>query len=118
MVRALTLLAATAALVLSAPPVFAHARLVSATPANGATVSAPGAVSLTFNERFAAPFSSVEVKDVQGRSVTLRQEVSQDGRTLSGTFVRPLAIGDYEVRWAIAAADGHRMTGSYSFTVR
>ncbi len=117
MVRALSLLAA-AAVVISASPASAHARLVSATPASGAVVSAPGAVNLTFSERFAAPFSSVEVRDAQGQGVTLRQEVSQDGKTLSGSFERPLSIGAYEVRWAIAAADGHRMTGSFSFTVR
>ena len=117
MARALSLLAA-AAVVISASPASAHARLVSATPASGAVVSAPGAVSLTFSERFAAPFSSVEVKDAEGRAVTLRQEVSQDSKTLSGSFARPLTTGVYEVRWAIAAADGHRMTGSYSFTVR
>jgi len=117
MVRIFSLVAA-AAVVISASPVSAHARLVSATPASGAVVSPPGAVSLTFSERFAAPFSSVEVKDAQGRALTLRQEVSQDGKTLSGSFARPLPMGVYEVQWAIAAADGHRMTGSHSFTVR
>lgn len=117
MVRILSLVAA-AAVVVSASSVSAHARLVSATPASGAVVSAPDAVSLTFSERFAAPFSSVEVKDGQGRAVTLRQEISQDGKTLSGSFARPLTSGVYEVRWAIAAADGHRMTGSHSFSVR
>lgn len=117
MVRILSLVVA-AAVVISASPVWAHARLVSATPASGAVVSAPGAVSLTFSERFAAPFSSVEVKDAEGRAVSLRQAVSEDGKTLSGSFARPLSTGVYEVRWAIAAADGHRMTGSYNFTVR
>lgn len=115
--RSLSLLAA-AAVIISAPPVAAHSRLVSATPASGAVVTAPALVTLTFNERFAAPFSSVEVRDGQGRAVTLRQAVSQDGKTLSGTFARPLTAGAYEVRWAIASADGHRVTGSYRFTVR
>lgn len=117
MARTLAIVTA-AAVVIGASPVSAHARLVSATPASAAIVSAPGAVSLTFSERFAVPFSSIEVKDGQGRAVTLRQEVSQDGKSLSGSFARPLTTGVYEVRWAIAAADGHRMTGSYSFTVR
>lgn len=117
MVRILSLLTA-AAVVISASPVSAHARLVSASPGNGAVVSTPGTVSLTFSERFAAPFSSVEVKDGEGRAITLRQEVSPDGKTLSGSFARSLTTGVYQVRWAIAATDGHRMTGSYSFTVR
>ncbi len=117
MFRISALATATAAVIM-ASPASAHARLLSATPGSGAVVSSPSAVALTFSERFAAPFSSVEVRDVQGRAVMLRQQVSQDGRTLSGSLARPLTTGVYEVRWAVAAADGHRMTGSYSFTVR
>lgn len=115
--RLIPTLAAVAAIA-TASPAFAHARLVSATPASGATVSAPQGVSLTFSERFAAPFSTVEVVNGQGRAVALRQSVSEDGKTLRGALERPLSAGTYTVRWAIAAADGHRMTGSYSFTVR
>jgi hypothetical protein len=118
MVRIHSVVAATAAIMLSASPVLAHARLVSATPGSGAVVSAPGAVSLTFSERFAAPFSTVEVEDGRGRMVALTRMVSEDGKTLGGSFAAPLTAGTYRVTWAIAAADGHRMTGTYSFTVR
>ncbi|MEQ7156460.1 copper homeostasis periplasmic binding protein CopC [Brevundimonas aurifodinae] len=118
MVRIHPALAACAAVMLSASPVLAHARLLSATPANGATVSAPRSISLTFSERFAAPFSTVEVEDGRGRAVALTKTVSEDGKTLGGSFAAPLAAGTYRVTWAIAAADGHRMTGNYSFTVR
>lgn len=118
MVRIHPTLAACAVVMLSVSPVLAHARLQSATPANGATVSAPRMVSLTFSERFAAPFSSVEVEDGRGRAVSLTRAVSEDGKTLGGTFAAPLPAGTYRVTWAIAAADGHRMTGNYSFTVR
>jgi hypothetical protein len=96
----------------------AHARLVSASPADGSTVVSPRAISLTFSERFAAPFSTVEVEDGRGRAVALTKTVSQDGKTLGGSFSAPLPGGAYRVSWAIAAADGHRMTGSYTFTVR
>jgi methionine-rich copper-binding protein CopC len=37
---------------------------------------------------------------------------------LTVPFAAPLPAGVYQVSWAIAAADGHRMTGTYSFTVR
>lgn len=111
-------LAAVALAVLAAPPVFAHARLVAATPASGATVSSPRTIALMFSDRFAAPFSTVEVEDQRGRAVALTKTVSQDGKTLGGTFAAPLPAGVYQVSWAIAAADGHRMTGTYSFTVR
>lgn len=112
-----TLVAAVAAFATTSPA-FAHARLVSATPASGAAVTAPQSISLTFSERFAAPFSTLEVVNGQGRAIALRQSVSEDGKTLRGALERPLTAGSYTVRWAIAAADGHRMTGSYSFTVR
>lgn len=107
-----------ASVVSTAAPVMAHARLVSATPASGATATAPRAISLTFSERFAAPFSTVEVEDSRGREVAVTKTVSEDGKTLRGSFAAPLAVGTYRVTWGIAAADGHRMTGNYSFTVR
>lgn len=110
--------AAASAMVLSASSALAHARLVSATPGNGATVTAPRTISLTFSERFAAPFSTVEVEDGRGRAISLTKAVSEDGKTLGGSFAAPLTNGVYQVTWAIAAADGHRMTGTYSFTVR
>jgi methionine-rich copper-binding protein CopC len=93
-------------------PALAHARLVSATPASGATVTAPRAISLTFSERFAVPFSAVEVEDGQGRAVPVSRTVSEDGKTLGGSFAAPLPAGTYRVTWTIAAADGHRMTGN------
>jgi len=111
-------LAVASAMVLSTAPALAHARLVSATPGDGATVTAPRTISLTFSERFAAPFSTVEVEDGRGRAVALTKRVSEDGKTLGGSFAVPLSPGTYRVTWAIAAADGHRMTGTYSFTVR
>ncbi|CAL1691131.1 Protein YobA [Brevundimonas subvibrioides] len=110
--------AAASAMVLSASAALAHARLISATPGTGATVTAPRMISLTFSERFAAPFSTVEVEDGRGRAVSLIKTVSDDGKTLGGSFGAPLPAGTYRVTWAIAAADGHRMTGTYSFAVR
>jgi len=110
--------AVASAMVLSASPALAHARLVSATPGNGATVTAPRTIGLTFSERFAAPFSTVEVEDSRGRAISLNKAVSEDGKTLGGSFAAPLRAGVYRVAWAIAAADGHRMTGTYNFTVR
>jgi len=118
MVRIHSVIAATAAIMLISSPVLAHARLVSATPGNGTTVTAPRTISLTFSERFAAPFSTVEVEDSRGRAISLTKAVSEDGKTLGGSFAAPLTTGVYRVTWAIAAADGHRMTGAHSFAVR
>jgi len=96
----------------------AHARLVSATPAAKSTVAAPRVVTLTFSDRVAPAFSSFDVVNAAGAKATVRTQVSQDGKTITGTLARPLAAGAYVVNWRIASTDGHRMTGSYDFTVR
>lgn len=102
----------------TAGPAAAHARLVSATPAPNATVAAPRTLSLTFSERTVAAFSGFDVVNAAGEKVAVRTSVGEDGKTLMGTLARPLAAGAYRVDWRIASSDGHRMTGSYSFTVR
>ncbi len=42
--------------------------------------------------------------------------LGSDRRTLS-VPLKPLAPGNYTVRWAVVAEDGHRTEGSYTFTV-
>ncbi|WP_298747635.1 copper homeostasis periplasmic binding protein CopC [uncultured Brevundimonas sp.] len=114
------LLAAAVIVAVSAPAaaVFAHARLVRSTPAAGAVVASPGVVALTFSERMVPAFSGFDLVDASGREAAVRTTVSEDGKTLSGRLSRPLAAGAWTVNWRIASGDGHRMTGSYGFTVR
>jgi methionine-rich copper-binding protein CopC len=107
-----------AAVAFAAGPVAAHARLVSATPAPNATVAAPRTISLTFNERSVPAFSGFDVVNAAGEKVAIRTAVAEDGKTLTGTLARPLLPGTYTVEWRIASSDGHRMTGSYAFSVR
>jgi methionine-rich copper-binding protein CopC len=111
-------IAVAAAAVLAAGPAAAHARLVSATPAPNSTVAATRTLSLTFSERTVPAFSGFDVVNAAGDKVAVRTTVAEDGKTLTGTLARPLAAGAYRVDWRIASSDGHRMTGSYSFTVR
>jgi methionine-rich copper-binding protein CopC len=112
------LLIAAVAVAIAAGPAAAHARLVSATPAPNATVAAPRTLSLTFSERAVPAFSGFDVIDAAGEKVAIRTTVAEDGKTLTGTLARPLAAGTYSVEWRIASSDGHRMTGSYAFSVR
>ena len=106
------------AVALVAGPAAAHARLVSASPAANATVAPTRTVSLTFSERSVPAFSSFDVVNAAGEKVAIRVSASEDGKTLTGTLARPLTAGAYRVDWRIASSDGHRMTGSYTFTVR
>lgn len=111
-------IAVAAAVAFAAGPVAAHARLVNATPAPNSTVAATRSLSLTFSERTVPAFSAFDVVNAAGEKVALRTSVAEDGKTLTGTLTRPLAAGPYRVDWRIASSDGHRMTGSYTFTVR
>lgn len=110
-------IAIVAAVTLAAGPAAAHARLVSATPAPNSTVAATRTLSLTFSERTVPAFSGFDVVNAAGEKVAIRTSVAEDGKTLNGTLARPLAAGSYRVDWRIASSDGHRMTGSYTFTV-
>ena len=110
-------IAVAAAVAFIAGPAAAHARLVSATPAPNATVAATRTLSLTFSERTVAAFSGFDLINAAGEKVAVQTSVAEDGKTLTGTLPRALAAGAYRIDWRIASSDGHRMTGSYTFTV-
>lgn len=110
--------AVAAAVIMTAGAVSAHARLVSSTPAANATVAPPRSIALTFSERMVPAFSTLEVVNAAGAKAAVSATVSEDGRSITGALARPLAAGGYTVNWQIASNDGHRMTGSYAFTVR
>lgn len=110
-------LAFGAAVLLSAGQASAHAKLVSSTPAESATVAAPSQITLKFNEKLQPKFSGFELK-AGGAVVPVKVSVGKDRLTLVGVPAKPLAAGAYDVTWHAVTADTHRMQGAYSFTVR
>jgi hypothetical protein len=115
--RSTLALALGAALLLSAGQAAAHAKLVSSTPAENATVAAPSQITLKFNEKLQPKFSGFELK-TGGAVVPVKVTAGKDQLTLVGVPAKPLAAGAYEVTWHAVTADTHRMQGAYSFTVR
>lgn len=111
-------IAVAAIMAFAAGPAAAHARLVNATPAPNSTVASTRSIGLTFSERTVPAFSGFDVVNAAGDKVAVRTSVAEGGKTLTGTLARPLTAGAYRVDWRIASSDGHRMTGSYTFTVR
>lgn len=104
---------------LIAAPAFAHPKVVGSTPAAGASVAAPRAISLTFSEKLFAKMSGATLAKADGASpVTAATAVSADGKTMTVTPASPLAAGTYKVDWFGVGADTHRVTGTVSFTVR
>lgn len=99
---------------------WAHAALKSATPAKGAELaSAPGEVTLRFNEKLAAAFSNIKVVDGAGKAVTTgKAALDAADPSVMKVAVPVLAPGKYTVRFIAVGDDGHRRTGAYSFTVK
>jgi copper resistance protein C len=105
------------ALLLGTSPAFAHTRLESSDPADGASLDAgPQRISLTFNESIPAEFTTLTVVGPDGVSYQTGQVTSENG-TVS-TAVLPLGpAGRYEVGYRVVSDDGHPVTGSLGFTL-
>ncbi len=110
------LLFACALLVTLAGPAAAHAVLLSTSPAaSGQVASAPASVALTFNEMPQGEFSDIHIvgpdgaRRDSGHVQVLNDTVTED---LGGT--RP--AGTYVVDWRVVSADGHPLSGEFSFT--
>ena len=105
---------------LASPLAAAHATLKSSDPQSGATLAAaPKAIALTFNEKIEEAFTSVTLTDAAGNaSTTGKPKVDTENPAVVRADIGPLRSGTYTVQWAVAGHDGHRRTGSFSFTVK
>ena len=114
-------LSAAAAAAMLAGPALAHTKLVTANPAPNATVqSVANQVQITFNEPVMSRFVTLAVTGPDGSKLHVAT-VAVDPKNKSRVnavvhgFGRP---GAYKVDWTAAGSDMHRMTGTYSFTLR
>jgi copper resistance protein C len=110
------LLAAIAlAATLTAGAASAHAARVSTDPADKAVVSAgPSHVSAVFNEQLQTTFAAMTVVGPDDNLWSSGQPQVQGAVVSVG--VRPLGpTGNYTVNYRVTSADGHVVTGSWSF---
>jgi copper resistance protein C len=93
----------------------AHATRVSTNPAqNTALSSGPTRVSATFNERLQTGFAAMTVVGPDGNLWSSGQPQVQGALVSVG--VRPLGpTGTYTVNYRVTSADGHVVSGSWSF---
>ena len=94
-----------------------HIRLESSVPAAGEVVStAPERFELRFSGPVNEALSSLVLVDPAGDSVNVTLgALLDDGRTLVGD-VPELTGGEYLVLWKTVSADGHPVSGEFSFT--
>ena len=109
------LLAAAAvvvAVLLPGGPAWAHAKVVSADPAENATLTkAPASITLVFSERPNPDFITIVVSDA-GRQRIAASTPAVTAESGTVTLGRPLNNGSYTVAYRMVSVDGHARQGS------
>lgn len=98
-------------------PASAHTALVSSDPPADTTLTAaPTRVTATFNEELQTAFAAMTVVGPDG-NLWSAGEPEVHG-AVADVAVRPLGpSGTYTVNYRVTSADGHVVSGSWSFTV-
>ena len=96
----------------------AHATLAKTVPAFGQRLErSPALVRLTFDQGVKSLPDGIRVYDAQGRLVSGRTRPGRQNLSVSAPLAR-LPRGAYTVRWRIISADGHVVSGLFTFGVR
>jgi hypothetical protein len=103
---------------LAATQAEAHADLVSAQPAKNSTVAAPATIVLHFGEALEMKVSAFKLTDIDGKPVAIKAAAAPDAKSLAAAPAVPLTPGLYTVSWTSMGDDAHKMTGTFSFTVK
>lgn len=121
---------AAAILALSAAQAFAHAKLVSSTPADKSSGATPARIVLHFDDPLEGKLSGGDITSMKmmmgGKMTDMPMKVQgvtsaldpKDKKTLILTPKAPLGAGDYKVDWHAVSDDAHRTTGAFTFTVK
>lgn len=119
--------AASIAVASLSAPAFAHPKIVSAQPAEGASASNVAQISITFSEPLVAALSGMDVMmtgmpgmaNHQPMKITgVKTSVAPDGVTLVAKLARALPAGTYTAAWHAVSTDTHRVAGKLTFSVK
>ncbi|MEV0612417.1 copper resistance protein CopC [Nonomuraea sp. NPDC050404] len=108
-------LACALALAVPAAPAYAHDKLKSSSPANGAEVSSVKEIELEYTASIKFPF--VVLHDAAGKEVELGKARS-DGPKVFADVPQPLTPGSYVIAWRVVSSDGHPIEGEIPFSVK
>jgi methionine-rich copper-binding protein CopC len=97
----------------------AHARLITGSPKNGATVAAPRMLTLRYSEELVPAASSVKVTGAGDAAVaTGPMALDKTKRVVTVPFTGALTPGAYKVSWHMKTEDGHETDGTFGFKVK
>ena len=106
-----------ATMIVATTTTFAHVSLVSAIPAENASIlSQPK--NLTLNIGAEVMLMNIKLLDAQRRDVPLKYKVTHDLKKSFDVALPKLKKGKYTVVWTTMGKDGHNMNGEYSFTIK
>ncbi|ALV33193.1 copper resistance CopC family protein [Streptomyces sp. CdTB01] len=110
--------AAVTVLAVAAPQAAAHTELDTASPgASAALAGLPPRVTLAFSDAMTQKYAKVAVTGPDGDSAAAGG-VEVQGRTVTLPLDAGSPPGRYTVGYRVVSADGHPVSGSYTFTVR
>ncbi len=111
--------AALTALLLGTGVAWSHAFLERAEPRVGSTVkSAPSQVRAWFTQELEPAFSTLEVVNEKGERVDRGPaRIDASSRALLQVPLKPLAPGNYRVKWRVLSVDTHVTEGDFTFRV-
>lgn len=98
-------------------PAAAHDYLVETDPAEGAVLTdSPEALSLTFSAELLEVAPAIILTDSAGTTIVeATPELERAAAVVP--LDKPLPDDDYRLAWSVVSSDGHRIQGSYEFTV-
>ena len=103
----------------------AHPKLLTSTPAEGATGAPPDKIELHFSENLVTQFSGAKLlmTEMSGMAhapmpVKAKVSASSDPKTMLITPTAPLTAGTYKVEWRAVSSDTHPITGNVTFKVK
>ena len=102
----------------SATAASAHVNFVGSTPANVSTVAGPiTTVTLEFSGAADPIVSDFAVEDATGAAVAIASVANDGEKKVVVTSSKPLPTGRDKETWALRGTDGHKMSGTITFTV-
>jgi hypothetical protein len=107
-------------LVLLPSAAWAHAFVSRSEPRAGATLDeSPAQIRIWFDGPVEPVFIDVRVENANKRRVDRGDgRLSATDNSLVEVGLPPLSPGRYRVFWSVAARDGHRREGTFSFLVK
>ena len=96
----------------------AHVHMEKSIPENNAHLTvAPKTVQIWFSGKIAAEWSKIQVTNADGKRMDTGDVTNDGDPKFLSVKLQELPAGKYDVELNVISGDGHRVKGSFSFTV-